>query len=302
MKSLPLQSAKVGQPLPWDVLAALFAVYVVWGSTYLAIRVALISLPPFFLMGSRFVVAGLCMYFFLRARGAPTPARVQWLHATIIGALLLGGGMDFVAFAEQWITSGLTAVSVATMPIWTALFLGLWGQSPTRMEWTGIVIGFLGVGLLSLEGNLRANPTGAVALLIAPICWSFGSALSRKLTLAPGAMGTASEMMMGGLVLFLISWLRGEALTTPLVAEAAWAWLYLVVFGSLIAFTAYMFLLERVRPALATSYAYVNPVIAVLLGVFLAGEQITTAGYVAMVVVLVGIGFITLGRERVQKA
>ena len=306
MKATQLPNSKVALPkantaLPWDVLLALFAVYVVWGSTYLAIRVALVSLPPFLLMGSRFVVAGVCMYLFLRMRGAPTPKRQEWLNAMVIGALMLGGGMGGVAFAEQWITSSLAAISVATIPIWTALFLGLWGQMPTRIEWIGIILGFLGVGLLSLDGNLQANPIGALALLIAPLCWSIGSALSRKFALASGAMGTATEMLMGGLFLFLLSGLRGEGLPTVVTTEAAWAWLYLVVFGSLIAFSAYMFLLGRVRPALATSYAYVNPIIAVILGVLLADEQITTAGYLAMVVVLIAIGFITLGRERAVK-
>jgi drug/metabolite transporter (DMT)-like permease len=300
MKLLGLNPTKVDQPLAWDVLLALFAVYVIWGSTYLAIRVALVSFPPFLLMGSRFLTAGGLMFLFLRLRGVAAPDRSQWLHALIIGALLLGGGMGGVAFAEQWISSSLAAISVATIPIWTALFLGLWGQSPTRVEWLGIITGFLGVGLLSFDGNLRANPIGAIALLIAPLCWSFGSALSRKLLLAPGAMGSATEMLMGGLVLLLLSWGHGEHLVGLPVTTALWAWLYLVVFGSFIAFSAYMFLLGRVRPTLATSYAYVNPIIAVILGVFLAGEQITIAGYLAMGVVLASITFITIGRERTE--
>jgi len=279
------------------VVIALLTVYLVWGSTYLAIKVALQSFPPFLMTGARFLLAGTVLFVWLRFRAMPLPTRVQWRNAALIGALLLAGGVGGTAFAEQWIHSGLAAVSVATIPLWTALFTGLFGRWPTRFEWLGIGIGFLGVALLNLEGTVRAQPLGALALLLATLSWSFGSVISQRLTLPRGSTGFAAEMLAGGVVLVVIGLLRGERLVEPVVGAAVAAWLYLVFAGSLVAFSAYMYLLSRVRPTLATSYAYVNPLIAVGLGVGLGGETITGIGIAAMVVIILGVGFMALGRE-----
>jgi len=285
------------QRFPIEVLLSLLAVYTIWGSTYLAIRLALVSLPPFFLMGTRFIAAGVSLFAFLRLRGAPNPTRREWLSSAVIGALMLGGGMGGVAFAEQWVSSSLAAALVATAPLWVAIMSSGLGQRPTRLEWIGIIIGFGGVILLNLEGDLRANPLGAAAMMLAPICWALGSVLSRRLSLPAGPIGTAAEMLMGGLVLMVMSQGRGEqvASVTP---GAFWAWFYLVTFGSLIAFSAYMHLIRTVRPALATSYAYVNPIVALLLGVALAGETITGVGLLGIGVILAGVVLITFLRQR----
>lgn len=280
-----------------DVVLSLAAVYLVWGSTYLAIRLALVSLPPFLMAGTRFAVAGAALFAFLRWRGAPAPTRQQWLSAALIGALLLGGGNGGVVFAEQWVSSSLAAALIATTPLWAVVISGALGKWPTRFEWVGLVIGFAGVVILNLEGELRANPLGAVALMMASLSWSFGSVLSQRLKLPPGMMGSAAEMLCAAPLLLLAGLLRGEHIVWPIPTPALWAWLYLVSFGSIVGFGAYMYLLSRVRIALATSYAYVNPVVALMLGVLIAGERVTRLGLIGIGVILVGVIVIVLGRS-----
>jgi drug/metabolite transporter (DMT)-like permease len=276
---------------------ALLALYIIWGSTYLAIRVALEGFAPYQMMGIRFVIAGSLLYTVLRARGAPAPDRRQWRSSAIVGALLLVGGMGSVAFAEQWIASGLAAVWIATMPLWAALFAGLFGRWPRRIEWLGLGLGVAGVAMLNLEGNLQANPIGALALTFATICWAFGSVWSRRLSLPSGLMASAAEMLTGGVLLVAFSLIIGEKMPRPTVPSVL-AVAYLIVFGSIIAFSAYGYLLRQVRPTLATSYAYVNPVVAVGLGVALAGEPITLIGVLAIPVILAGVALVALSRER----
>ena len=288
----------LSERLPLGVVFSLFALYVIWGSTYLVIRFALEGFPPFMMAGIRFVIAGGTLYLFLRARGTPNPTRAQWIGSVLVGCLLLAGGNGGVTFAEQWVSSGLAAVWVATMPIWAALFGGLWGRWPARIEWLGLLFGFVGVGMLNLEGNLLANPLGAIALTAATICWAFGSVWSRHLQLPTGPMNSAAQMLAGSTALFVLSIGSGEKLEVLPPLQSILAVMYLVVFGSLIAFSAYGYLLRNTRPALATSYAYVNPVVAVLLGVWLGGEQITSLGVVAMLVILGGVALVAVGRGK----
>jgi drug/metabolite transporter (DMT)-like permease len=273
--------------LPKLVLLALLTVYVVWGSTYLAIRYALVSFPPFLQMGTRFLAAGLLLYLYQKWRGAPDPTPRQWRDGAVVGILLLAGGTGVVAYAEQTVSSSLTAVFIAASPLMFALWSGWFGKWPNRTEWLGIAIGFCGVALLASGAGLAGQPEGILALCVAITCWSFGSILSQtRLKLAPGAMGFASEMLAGGAFLMAVSWLRGETVVLPLDAKAVIAWVYLVTVGSMLAFSAYMYVLSKVPPAMASSYAYVNPVIAVALGVGLAGESITLRETVAMAIIL----------------
>ena len=281
------------------IFTALVAVYISWGSTYLAIRIALQELPPFFMMGIRFFFVGVVLYVFLRLRGAPVPNGVQWRNATIIGAFLFLGGSAGVAYAEQWVPSGLAALVIATTPLWTVLFTGIWNEWPTRSEWAGLILGLAGIVLLNFESDLRANPLGAAALLVAAASWAFGSAWSRRLALPKGQMTGAVQMIMGGAIVLLVSLLIGERIEIVPTWRSLSAVLYLAVFGSLVGFTAYMHLLTRVRPALATSYAYVNPVFAVALGVWLAGEKITFIGITAMLVIVAGVVLVAGIRRRV---
>jgi drug/metabolite transporter (DMT)-like permease len=280
------------------IILALLAVYFIWGSTYLALRIAVETFPPFLMSAIRFVIAGGALFVVALLRGTPMPTRRQWLNATLVGGLLLGGGMGGVAFAEQWVASSLAATAVAVIPLWAALFAGLWGRWPGGIEWAGLLLGLTGVALLNMDGGMRANPVGAIALIIAPMCWAFGSIWSRHLSLPGGIMATAVEMLGGALVLLMMSLFFGERLLeTPSDASLV-ALIYLIIFGSLVAFSAYMYLLGRVRASLATSYAYVNPVVAVVLGVLLAGEQIGLPGIAAMIIILAGVALLMIARER----
>jgi len=280
------------------VPVALVSLYLVWGSTYLAIRVALESYPPFLMAGMRFLCAGGALYAFLRWRGMAAPTRVQWANATVTGLLLLGFGNGLVCFAEQSVASGLAAVAVASMPLFAAVFGGLYGQWPRRMEWFGLAVGFAGVVLLNLGGGMAGSPIGAIALIIAAMSWAFGSVWSRRRDMPPAAMNTAAQMLTGGAILFVGALAFGERLPAAPSTSATLALVYLAVMGSLVGFTAYLYLLNTVRPALATSYAYVNPPVAVLVGAMLGGEIVHTFDLVSMAVILGGVGLIALARER----
>ncbi len=283
--------------LPRHVLLALLTIYIVWGSTYFAIHVALQSFPPFILMGSRFLVAGALLFGWLKWRGTANPTPRQWRDAGIVGVLLLGGGMGLTAVAQQYVSSGMTAVFIACSPMIMSLCAGLFGVWPNKREWTGILAGFGGALLLSGSGELSAQPLGMMALLGAIVCWDMGSIISqKKCQVAPGAMGFASEMLLGGVFLIVMAVTKGESFSLSITLPAFFAWSYLVVAGSLLAFSAYMYLLSKVTPALASSYAYVNPVIAVALGVMLAGEQIEPRALIAIAIILASVALITLAR------
>src|SRR5579883_3516603 len=279
------------------ILVSLISLYILWGGTYLGMRIALQGFPPFLLAGTRNLTAGVLMFAFLRARGAPVPARKEWLGAALIGALLLIGGNAGVTFAEQWVASGLAAVAIGAVPLWAALFAGFFGRWPTRFEWYGLVLGFAGLLLLNLgHGLASTNPLGTIVLLIAPISWALGSVLSRRVPLPKGFMATAAQLLCGGALLLIIGLATGERMTRMPAPAAIWAMLFLIGGGSLIAYTAYGYLLNHVRASLATSYAYVNPVVAVGLGVWLAGEQISLIGLIAMLIILSGVVLVTLGQ------
>jgi drug/metabolite transporter (DMT)-like permease len=280
------------------ILFALISVYFIWGSTYLAIRWALQGFPPFMMAGIRFILTGGGTYFILRKRGYSIPNRNEWIGGSLVGALLLLGGNGGVVYAEQWVSSGLAALGVAAVPLWTVLFSGIWKRWPNRSEWAGIAIGFAGVAFLNLQGEMKASPVGAIALLVASVCWAFGSAWSRNLSMPKGLMSVAVQMMSGGVLLLVVSLICGEQIRVLPGIKAIIALLYLMLFGSLIAFTAYVYLLRKVRPALATSYAYVNPAVAVTLGVLAAGEKITALGFTAMVIICSGVIIVALGQGR----
>ena len=291
--SLPTQAG-----LSPKVLVCLAATWLVWGSTYLAIKYALVSFPPFFQMGTRFLAAGMILAAWMRWRGAAWPSPRQWLNALIIGSLMLGGGMGGTATAEQTVGSGLVVAFIAVMPLMIAALNLLWRVVPTRMEMAGIGLGLVGVLMLTQGQGFAASPAGLAAIAIACASWALGSVLSqRRFPLAPGAMGFASEMLSGGVVLMGMSLLNGEVVQQPLQTEAVLAWLYLVVFGSLVAFNAYRVLLAEASAGLASSYSFVNPLIAMLLGVAIAGEQISGFEWAAAGVVLVGVVLLLRGRR-----
>jgi drug/metabolite transporter (DMT)-like permease len=281
------------------VALALAAVYLIWGSTYLAIRFALEGgLPPLLMAGSRFVIAGGLMFIVLRMRGEAAPTRAQWRNTAVMGALLLGLGNGLVTIAQQWVSSGLAAVAVASAPLWMGLFAMMRGQHPNRLEWIGLAIGFVGVLWLNAGGTLGGQPMGLVALLIAAVAWSFGSIWSRGRDLPSPFMTAAAQMLCGGVLMLVVGFAMGERFDTWPTNKGLFAVAYLIVFGSIIGFSAYIWLLHHVRPALAGSYAYVNPAIAVMLGGWLAGEQFSTTDIAAMAVILAGVVAITLAKAR----
>jgi drug/metabolite transporter (DMT)-like permease len=280
------------------IILSLLSLYFLWGGTYLAMRIALQGFPPFILAGVRQLTAGILLFLFLWFRKHALPTRKQWLTAIVVGGLLLVIGNGGVVFAEQWVSSGLAALALGAIPLWAAVFSGLFGRWPSRIEWFGLGLGFSGLVLLNFGNGLHANPIGAIVLFIAPIGWAFGSILSQHLPSPKGLMASSSQMIAGGVLLFIVGFATGEHMTSipgprPLAAMA-----YLIIGGSLVAFSAYGFLLRTVRPALATSYAYVNPLVAVGLGVALAGEQITMIELLAMLTILSGVGLVSLGHER----
>ncbi len=282
------------------VVIALLLVYVVWGSTYLGIRLALQSgLPPLSVIsGTRFVIAGGVLYALLRWRGEPAPTRAQWPSLAVMGLCLLFLGNGMVVLAERDVSSGLAAVAVASVPLWMALFSAIRGEKVTLGEWLGIGIGFAGVLWLNAGSSLTATPTGLVLLLIAPLGWAFGSIWSRGRDLPSPFMTAAGQMLCGGFILVAVGLLRGERMHELPNLQGVLSVGYLTVFGSIVAFTAYIWLLQNVRPVLAGSYAYVNPVIAVALGAWLAHERFGKADLGAMAVILLGVVVITLARLR----
>ena len=282
----------------WLVPAALLAVYLVWGSTYYAIRVALEGYPPFLMGGVRFVLAGGLLFLGMRLRGAPGLTARQWGLAAAVGTLLFGVGNGGVVYAEQTVASGLTAILIASVSLWATLFGGLFGTWPTRRQWLGLGVGMTGLFLLNLGGDLQGNTTGVVVLLVASMSWAFASVWSRRLALPAGLQASAAYMLGGGLSLLLMAVLHGERLPHPVNPTATLALGYLVLFGALVGFTAYMFLVQHTSPVVATSYAYVNPVVAVLLGVTLGAEQIGRGTLGALAVVLGGVALVALPQRR----
>ena len=292
MTSLGSETDSAGTTPPHKtalVVAALLAVYFIWGSTYFAMRIALDALPPFLMCGLRFVVAGAILLVFLRLRGMPLPTRKQWGASAIVGALLLVCGNGLVAIAERSVDSGVAATVVATMPLWMAAIGAMFGERVRRTEWLGLAIGFVGVAVLNRAGTLELGSVDTLAILVAPIAWALGSVWSRRLALPPKLMATAAQMLCGGVILLLLAALSGERVSETPSATALAALAYLVVFGSLVAFSAFGFLIRNTRSTLASSYAYVNPVVALAIGSLLGGESFTSYKLIACVLTVIGV-------------
>jgi drug/metabolite transporter (DMT)-like permease len=291
-------NSSAGGPGRARVITALLVLYSAWSSTYLAIHFSLESFPPFFTAGSRYMLVGLGMYVYLRSRGVPSPDKQEWTHSTIIGSFLLLGGTAGVVYAMQWVGSGTAALVIATTPLWTVLFAGIWKQWPQRNEWIGLMLGFSGIVLLNLEGDLRTHPLGATLLVLSAMSWALGSVLSLRLRLPSGMMSSAAQMFSGGLVVLIVGFASGERVPLHPSGKAVLALGYLMIFGSLLGYTAYTYLLKNVRPALATSYSYVNPALAVLLGVWFAHERITGITIAAMLIILAGVVLVIIGQRK----
>jgi drug/metabolite transporter (DMT)-like permease len=280
------------------VLACFAAIYLVWGSTYAAIRLAVETMPPFLMAASRFLIAGLLLYAVARLGGAPAPTARQWRGAAAVGTLMLVTGSGVLCWAEQSVPSGLAAAMLATVPMWTAvldwrLFAG---PRPRTLALVGIVIGIGGVARLAGGGGVDAGELGALgplAILAAAGSWSVGGLLSRRVDQPRSAfLAVAMQMLWAGAVLAVAAGVRGEvatALAAPPTAVSGLAWAYLIVVGTLITLVAYVWLLRTVRPALVSTYAFVNPVIALLIGWLALGEGLTRSAAIGAGLVVVAV-------------
>lgn len=279
------------------LISALFALYIIWGSTYFVIRIGVESWPPFMMAGVRFLSAGILLMAFLLITGHKLPALRPLLNAVLIGVLLLAVGNGFVTVAEhQNVPSGIAAVVVATVPLFTLCFSHFFGIQTRKLEWMGIAIGLAGIILLNSGGNLSGNPWGALMILVGSLSWAFGSVYGSRIELPTGMMAGAIEMLAAGIVLLVTSALSGERMTTLPTVQGFMAVGYLAIFGSVIAINAYMYLIRNVSPAIATSYAYVNPVVAVLLGTGFGGEHLSSIEWLALGIIIMAVVLVTLGK------
>jgi len=280
------------------VIACLAATWLIWGSTYLVIRFALVGFAPFFLMATRFLAAGVLLMGWQLARGAKPPTAVQWRNALLVGALMLGGGMGGTAYAEQTIASGLVVAFIAVVPMLLIVINLAFRVYPGRRDLIAVGVGLAGVLMLTQGAGIHGSPAGLVSIALATTAWALGSVLSqRSHPLAPGATGFASELLCGGVALLALSTLIGEPQHWPNQAGPWFAWLYLVVAGTLIAFNAYMVLLSRTSSSLAASYSLVNPVVALGLGVTLGGEAVSPWEWLSAGVIMAGVVMLFAGRR-----
>lgn len=293
----------------WGIVAAFLAVYVIWGSTYLAIRYAVETMPPFLMASARWLVAGAALYAWRRAAGDARPTARHWLSASVIGVALVLGGNGLVSWAEQWVPSGLAALIIAIVPLWITLLV--WRRTkvaPTARAASGILLGLLGVAVLFGPaiaeglGGSTALLFGTIAILVATMSWALGSVYSRTAQTHPSILlAAAMQMLAGGAALGLVGLGMGEGARVDLGAVDLRAWLsfaFLVVFGSIVAYSAYVWLLRVVRAELVATYAFVNPIVAVLLGTLFAAEPFTTGTLVASALIVVGVALVVTGGAR----
>ena len=296
------------QPSRVRVIVAFAAIYLIWGSTYLAIRIAIGTVPPFLMAGTRFVIAGTLLFAWAHLRGAELPSRRNWGGAAVIGLLLLAGGNGAVVWAEQRVPSGLAALLVATVPVWTVVvdWLRPGGPRPRGGVVIGLLIGLAGVGLLVAPGQIagggRVDPLGALVLMFGSISWSIGSVYSRTAPLPRSPqMATALEMLCGGAALLAGALVSGELRgfhPDAVTGTSVLAVVYLIIFGSLVGFSAFVWLLKVSTPAKVSTYAFVNPAIAVIVGWAFAGEMLSPRTLMAATIIVAAVVLITSTRTR----
>ena len=293
------------EPSTFKLLGAFGVVYVVWGSTYLAIRFAIETIPPLLMASARFLIAGSLLYAWARSRGAPKPTPAQWKAAAIVGGLLFVGGNGAVVVSEQWVPSGLVALVVAAVPLWMVLvdWIAGSGTRPTRRVALGIMAGFVGVAVLAGSPGAGAGGPrellGVVLVVAGSLAWAIGSSYARQAELPPRPrLWVGMQMLAGGAFLLPLALVTGEWARLEVGAVSARSLLalaYLIVFGALLAFSAYIWLLTASTPARVSTYAYVNPVVALFLGWALADEPLTPRSMVAAAVIVGSVVVITGG-------
>ena len=300
------KSPPAPRPTTAALVAAFAAIYLIWGSTYLAIRYAIETLPPLLMMGIRHLCAGAALYAWTRLRGTPAPKLREWLHPALIGALLFLGGHGSLAWAEQHVPSGIAALLVATLPMWIVVLARIKGTERRfgGRALSGLVLGFAGVAVLFgpdvLQHSGEVNLLGAGAVLFGTFIWAAGTIYMRSVKMPDSpVISSAMQMLAGGAALMVAATLTRETSNFHLSAVSGRSWLalaYLAVFGSIIAFTAYSWLHTVATPSRVATYAYVNPVVAVLLGWLLAAEPMGFYTVIAMVVILAGVALVNAGQ------
>jgi len=247
------------------------------------------SFPPFLMGAIRFTIAGSVLYIAIRLMGAPNPTWQEWRGSAIVGLLLPALGHGTVCYVQQTVSSSLAALSIATAPIWMAIFSSIWGHHITRQEWFGIAVGLAGIVLLNMGGALHGDYVSAMLLIFAAASWSFGSVWGKHLTQPKGLMAAAAQMLAGGAVLIVWSTLAGETWPAQISQKSWGAMLFLILLGSLVAYSAYQWLLKNVRPLVASSNTFVNPIMAFAVGIWLGNENVAVNEYIALAVILVGV-------------
>ena len=288
------------------VVLAFAAIYLLWGGTFLAIRVAVHQIPPLFTAGTRFSIAGVGLFLFTRLRGEANPSLQQWRNLALIGLLMFTITYGGLFWAQQFVPSGITSIIEATLPI-TTIALEMWVFGTLPFQWravVGVILGFSGVALLLAQSDAHNLPLGpCLVILLSGVAWSFGTVLSARLALpTSGPLTAGSQMMIGGAILLFLSAVHGDLRPLPQIStSAAFALTYLIVCGSLIAYTAYVWLLARIPATRVASHAYVNPLVAVSLGYFVAGEELT-ARMLTGALIVVGSVFLILTSRATRQA
>jgi drug/metabolite transporter (DMT)-like permease len=307
-----MSAAPESKPTITALVVAFATIYLVWGSTYLAMHVAVESMPPFAMAAGRFILAGLILYAFVRLRGTPAPTARQWRENALTGTLLLVGGNGLVAWALHYIPSGVAALIIAISPVFFVLIEWAWpgGRRPTALTFFGLILGFGGAAWLAAPWEHAVGKSlhtgGLLALVAACFLWPLGSIYSRNTkNPAPPFMGSAVQMLMGGIALGIVSLMRGELHGFSLAAVSAkswWSFIYLVVIGSLVGFSTFVWLMKHSTPTRVSTYAYVNPVVAVFLGWLMLDEDVNRRTILSAVVIVAGVVLITWqkGRPRPQ--
>jgi len=297
--------------MTFPIAAALLAVYIFWGGTYLAMKIAIETLPPFTMAGIRFVAAGAIMYIWQIVRGVEKPEITHWKNAAKVGGMMLLGGNGSIVWSEQFVSSGIAAIIFATVPIWVALLAWLWqgGKRPNNMVFLGLAMGLIGITLLVsnssaelAEADTSFTWIGYIVLVIASLFWAVGALYSRvaKLPSAP-FMSIALQMLTGGFFCLMLGFILGEWVQldiTLVSARSMFSLLYLISFGSIIGFSAYIWLLKVTDPTIVTTNTYVNPVVAVFLGWLLAGERMTSQDIFAAVIIVLSVIIINIANHR----
>jgi len=276
------------------LIIAIILLYTTWSSTYLAIRIAVRTISPLTMTSLRFLSAGFLMYVIALIMGEKQPTRKEIIGGSIVGIILFLVSNVMLCYAEQSVSSGLSAVAVSSGAFWICLISGFFGRWPTKMEWFGIAIGFAGIVILATGGEMKGNMAGTIILLISSIAWAFGSVLSKHVAVPKGFMGSAVEMLAGGISSFIALYATGGSLNIHPSQESVWALIYLITIGAMVGFSAFMYVFQNARPALASSYSYVNTIGAVILGVFILNEKIGMREIAAIAVVIAAVVIIAV--------